>query len=291
MLTVSKDKPRSVIFLHLPKTAGTTLNNIINRQYRDDEIYASGAIVQDSVAQLKAMEIGEREKIRIFIGHMGFGLHDLLAPPTTYFTILREPIDRVISFYYYVQRNGAHYLHDYVLNDDVSLDEFLTSKATLMTDNFQVRLISGVWNDIPYGECTRETLEQAKKNLQDSFAVVGLTEEFDQTLLLLKRALGWDNIYYMRHNVTKNRPQKDVLSPETMALLRSHNELDLELYAFAKTLFAEQVERQGASFARDVKLFQWKNGRFKPLINMYWQARKLSVRVFVREQIARLRGA
>lgn len=274
MSGTKKQNPQSVIFLHLPKTAGTTLNNIIARQYRPDEIYAFGPVVQDSISQLKEMDAAKRVKIRMLIGHMGYGLHDLLAPPTTYFTILREPVDRVISFYYFVQRTGAHYLHDFVLKDNVGLTDFVKSKISIMTDNFQVRLISGVWDQYPYGECPREVLEQAKQNLQNKFAVVGLTEEFDKTLILLKRAFGWRHVYYMRQNVTKNRPQAASFSRQTLNVVREYNQLDLELYAFAKKLFAEEIKQQGLSFSVEAKTFRWANRLVWPILNMRSQLRK-----------------
>lgn len=43
-----------------------------------------------------------------------------------------------------------------------------------------------------YGQCSPEMLESAKKNLQD-FAAVGLTERYNETLILLKRAFNWHN--------------------------------------------------------------------------------------------------
>lgn len=263
---LNNQNPQSVLFLHLPKTAGTTLINIITRQYRPREIYSFGIIVQDSIAQLEAMDAAERAKIRMLIGHMGYGLHELLAPPTTYFTILREPIDRVISFYHFVKRTGGHYLHGTVLQDNIGLDDFVKNKMTLMTDNFQVRLISGVWDKYPYGECPRAALEQAKQILQNNFTVVGLTEEFDKTLILLRRAFGWRNVFYLRQNVTKNRPQQDSFSQETLDIVRASNQLDLELYAFVQKLFAEQIAHQGISFALESRLFPWLNRLIRPML-------------------------
>ncbi|MCP4423323.1 MAG: sulfotransferase family 2 domain-containing protein [Chloroflexi bacterium] len=267
MSNLNKRNPRSILFLHLPKTAGTTLNNIIARQYQPEEIHYLGALTQKAIVQFKAMDAAERAKFRLLTGHMGYGLHDQMAPPTAYFTILREPIERIISFYYFVQRNGAHYLHDFVLKDDVGLDDFVKSRISIMTDNFQVRLISGVWDQRPYGECSREALEQAKQNLLTDFAVVGLTEEFDKTLILLKRAFNWRHVYYLRQNATQNRPQTDSFSQQTLDTVRAYNQLDLELYAFAQNLFVQQMKQQGVSFSIEAWLFPRINRLVQIILN------------------------
>ena len=49
---------------------------------------------------------------------------------------------------------------------------------------------------------TEGDLAQAKRNL-DRFLVVGLTERFDESFILIRRALGWRLPMYERHNVSK----------------------------------------------------------------------------------------
>jgi len=54
--------------------------------------------------------------------------------------------------------NPEHYLHDYANTQGVTLQRYVESRASLQTDNFQTRLISGIWTDVGYGECDQETL-------------------------------------------------------------------------------------------------------------------------------------
>ncbi len=220
----------------------------------------------------------------MFRGHMGFGVHHLLPGPSTYMTILRDPIERVISYYYFIRRTSHHYLHDFIRSEELDLKAFVESKAHVMIDNAQTRIISGVWHGPKFGECTHETLEMAKRNLREDFAVVGLTERFDETLFLLKKAFGWRNIFYIRQNVTANRPRRSELSPATLDAIVKTNQLDIDLYRYATSLFEEQIRRQGPSFAIEVKAFQLVN----LLIWGYWQVRKVSVRVFVQKWIDRI---
>jgi hypothetical protein len=128
-------------------------------------------------------------------------------------------------------------------------------------------------------------LKTAKSNLRDHFAVVGLTERFDETLLLLKRELGWRRHSYMRHNVTARRPKKRALSEAALNSILGANQLDIELYQYAKGLFEERVRQQGPSFNRELNRFRSVNRWVALLLWGYWQYRRMSLRAFVRRWV------
>lgn len=287
-MTKNNARIQKVIFVHLPKTAGTTLHMIIERHYAARNVFSTGAGAQKAVEEFKKMSDARRAEIHILKGHMAYGLHEYLPGSSAYITMLREPIDRTISFFYFVRQDPKHYHYDFIKTRNLSLEEYLESKISIMMDNTQVRLISGVWDEPRHGECTTETLEEAKRNLRENFAVVGLTERFDESLLLLKKAFGWHDIYYIRQNVTSNRPKKSELSPSTLRTLEKHNQLDMELYQYATLLFEEQLRRQGYSFAMRFKTFQVVNRLANPLFHIYQEVRKRSIRVFIRKWIRRI---
>src|SRR5262245_16845682 len=93
----------TLIFLHIPKPAGTTVHHVLERQFAADEVYS---LAGDSWASYRRdfqrLTLPERKKIRVIKGHMEFGLHELLPQPATYVTVLRHPVDRIMSYYYYV---------------------------------------------------------------------------------------------------------------------------------------------------------------------------------------------
>lgn len=242
----------TIIFLHIPKTAGTTLHHIIDRQYPEKSIFSLGPYAQKSIKKFKQMSDEQKARTRMLQGHMGYGLHRFIPHRTQYFTLLRDPIERVISFYYFIRRNEQHYLFDFVETENRSLKEFMESQVTPMVNDAQVRMISGVWLDTPFGECTPGLLESAKVNLRDNFAVVGLTERFDETLLLLKRQFGWTNVFYRRQNVTKSRPTKNDLPPDILRSIVDANKLDIQLYEYAQELFEQRLKQQ--SFAFQIEL-------------------------------------
>lgn len=271
--TKDKEPEKSVIFLHIPKAGGTTLNKIIKRQYRPDKIYIvrdsknSHKRFQDCIDEIKVLPLAEREKIKVLRGHMGFGLHDFLPQPSVYLTLLRDPVERVISHYYFVLRTPHHYLHQKVTSEKMSLEDCIYSGISPELDNGQTRLLSSTNGDvdlpIPFGHCNEEMLERAKENLRKYFVGVGLVESFDESLLLFKKLLNWNNIFYTKRNVTQNRPSQSNFSPETLQLIRKHNEFDLELYQYAAGLFQKQIAHQIPSLKEELQKFQWRNSLYQ----------------------------
>ena len=268
------DRPadETVIFLHVPKAGGTTLQSILERHYRPSQTFFAGTLVQEAVRDLRRMDLDARAAIRLATGHIPYGLHDDLPGRHSYFTMLREPVDRVVSFYYFVRRNGEHYLHDFSNTTGAGLAEFMRSNASVMLDNAQTRLISGIWEHVPYGELSADALELAKRRLRDRFDVVGLAERFDETLLMLARRYGWSHLYYRRRNVTSGRPGVAALSAEDRRAVADHNRLDQQLYEYARELFARQLRGEGPGFTRRLRRFQAANARLGPAYATGWRA-------------------
>jgi len=238
--------------MHIPKTAGTTLHQIIRQQYGEEHIFRAyigvgAATLQEHINNLQArldQEYQQDQEIKLILGHVGFGLHEILGRDLTYITFLRHPIDRVISWYYHQQRipTAKYYQECQYL----SLKELIIQYQPIPTDNHQTRFVTGdslreklgLANTINYECCNQELLEQAKENLRKYFLVVGIQEDFDNSLLLLQKSLGWQNISYARENVGEN---KQAISPSEIDFLQEHNHWDMQLYEYAKKLFHQQL--------------------------------------------------
>jgi hypothetical protein len=92
-------------------------------------------------------------------------------------------------------------------------------------------------------------LERAKTNLA-SFAVVGLTERFEESLILLQHAFGWPLHCFPARNVGENRPRRTEVGEEAMKAIEDCNRFDLDLYRFACGLFERAVG--GIDMTRDL---------------------------------------
>ncbi|MHB1348522.1 MAG: sulfotransferase family 2 domain-containing protein [Desulfobulbaceae bacterium] len=224
-----------LFFLHVPKAAGSTLHVILDRHYPPSETYTiDGLDVRASIEKFVNLPSDELERLKLVKGHMPFGLHRYIASPTAYVTFLREPVERVISYYYYVRRSPSHYLHQKVVRNNLSLQGFVEARLTTEVYDFQTKLIAGVESELHRWEYDHSLLEKAVTNLDRYFSVVGVSELFDESLLLMKYSLGWHFWpFYRKQNVTKGRAKIDRLPDNTIQLIYNGNSLDSALYEHA----------------------------------------------------------
>jgi hypothetical protein len=225
-----------IIFVHLPKCGGTTLNRIIEWEYSPWRIFSiDPSFFLWSYRKLMHWSQRRLDTMQVFKGHMPFGLHSRLSRPSTYITVLRDPIDRCISAYYFALNYKLHPLHKFVKK--MTLEEYAVATPN---HNVQCKLLAGTTaseSDFHAGDCSAETLEVAKENLSRYFSVAGLTERFDESLALLRAVFGWNIEKLASFNTTRNRPNKQKLPPSTISLIRERNRFDMALYEHVSASF------------------------------------------------------
>jgi hypothetical protein len=270
----------TVIFLHVGKTAGATMRRALRRSFRSGEVMelkaptvTPGRLRRDgAIAYFASLPEADRARLRLIMGHMNYGLHEAVPRPCAYVTLLRDPIKLILSQYHHVRRHEGHLLHEAAAAYP-DLASYARSGLSLEMDNSQTRAFSGD-GTTPFGGCTREMLERAKANLE-GFAVAGLTERFDESLVLMQRAFGWDRIRYVSVNVDPGRDRRDTVSDDDMASIREQNALDLELYDWAATRF-EATVGNAPGFDEDLKHFEEANGRYQPWGKLAQMPRQLA---------------
>jgi hypothetical protein len=227
---------KALVFLHIPKTAGTTLNRIIEWQYSPFAIFTIDPYrIRATPERLKRLSEGRRRRLRVVRGHLFYGIHEFLPQGATYITMLRDPVARVLSAYYFVLRRPLNPLHRKLKRERLGVEDCLR----LFPDrqNLQCRFIAGV-EDTAIGD--ERLLEIAKENLTKSFSVVGICERFEESLILISKTFGWDVPFYENQKVAKSRP---MVEPKLVDLIREHNRLDDELYEFGKKLFEQNLRK------------------------------------------------
>ena len=228
----------SMIFVHLPKTAGTTLNRLMEYEYRPFEMWTVDPyFIHWSNAKLRTLSPRRLAKIKVFKGHMNFGLHEMLPQPCTYVTVLREPVDRAISTYYFMSTYILHPMYRKIKRAGWTLEDFVTK---VPRGNIQCKYLANLdWDET----VTPETCARAKENMEKYFSVVGITERFKETLALLKIRFGWKLAFYTSFNRTRKRPEKIEVPQSTLDIIREYNRFDIELYEHGKKLFDAAVEK------------------------------------------------
>ena len=232
-----------LFFLHIPKTAGSTLNYIIKNNFSDraQEIrwhwttwIAKGELQQ----KLKHLDVNSKQLVH---GHFVFGVHELSSSlEVKYLTFVRDPLKKAISGYHHVSRDAkAMYHSDYKAG---RLEDYLLDNRVLENDNGLVRRISGVGDEIPFGKIQEQHYDKAIENINKWFIAVGITEQFDLSIELFKSLGVFQKVYYWRQNTTKNKVAgKGDLSDAALKKFREANGFDYALYNYCLDKFNQST--------------------------------------------------
>lgn len=86
----------TIVFLHIPKTAGQTVHNELSRVVGKNAVSPVRVHTQaDAAGQFP-------EGFRLYSGHLDWTQLDLVPKDRFVFTVLRDPRERIASFYFYL---------------------------------------------------------------------------------------------------------------------------------------------------------------------------------------------
>jgi hypothetical protein len=232
-------------FLHIPKSGGNSVRELFSRVYGEKLVGVYKAMDDAYAASLKPL----CQKDSVLFGHYSFSLHLRLGDPDAeYMTILRNPVDRVISWYKWVARHPDHSNYERIHRDRLTVAEAVQQGIGPQVNNHAVRILSGncrlwpvkhrvldYWSVQVLGKQLyqmngKRYLDVAIANLNRHFCFVGIVERMDQlTEFLVRRgvkAAEKENVE--RVNVTP--PMEIAIDSHTLEVIRKANELDLMLY-------------------------------------------------------------
>lgn len=249
-ITVPIEKP--FLFLHVPKTAGSTLSAVFKRNEKPSKFLHTWA-------QPKYNDMARVAQKDTVFGHFRYGLHFYFSRPCTYMTVLREPIDRVVSHYYYHRQHKKDPGHAFAMNH--TFEEWI--RLSPAGNNDQTRSVSGIRSEF---NITEKTLDMATQHLR-RMAIVGLTENYHETLMLLKYIAGFTIVKYRPVNKGVKRPKVDDVPEATIELIKKHNWADIELYKLGKEIFEKQLSLMPPQYHSDLKQFNKLMTKKRPKFN------------------------
>jgi hypothetical protein len=122
-------------FLHIPKTAGTSISQTLFQIAQEKNQVIVGPILLDHL-----VAIPNWEESNILVGHLGLLPLDYKFQ---YFTVLRDPLERLYSYYSHVKRDSFHYFNKVVVEENLDFLEFLLDKRFYnLNFNMQTRYLS-----------------------------------------------------------------------------------------------------------------------------------------------------
>lgn len=221
-------QPKKVVFIHIPKTAGTSIVGLLEANYPKKHRRAIYSLEYLDRELQKALE---DPMIHCIYGH--FPLRPVIAQSDAFvFTVLRDPVQRSISHYNHYM-SGHEPRHREVFAHVKSPEDF---GKMVHSYNLQSVHFSGLRN------VNREILpddlvwEHAMANL-DRFNAVGFTEHYPESVACFGALLGWHTTEVAYLNIGKRK------ETGSRAVWEAMNEWDLKLYEICKEKFLPEVMR------------------------------------------------
>lgn len=235
-----------IVFVHVPKTAGSAVTNYLSQHCRSAEEVAPVFVGDYSV-------FSRTDRWSLIAGHFTFSRIFWLVPHGSFITFLRDPVDRAISQFKSwrdpkkmtpewrsVMNAEERRLFDWIYG--ASLEEFVSSDHPAIR-----RALSNSMTTF-LSSCGTADLASALANLRSRFVFFGIQERFAESILLLGSAFPWLGPYRLLP-AKENRSRLVVgdITPAIRSRILSLNETDLALYHAATELFEERLRARAAS--------------------------------------------
>jgi hypothetical protein len=207
-MTTSPHPRPPLYFIHIPKTAGTSLIEALDQSFASAEIAAPRRW-----EEFAAFNFSRISAIRFWRGHFGFGgLDPLLDAAPLRITVLRDPVALARSRYAHIKRDPATRLHRWLNDQSLSFSEFIRApEAESLLSNPQCRnlsltlepavdreaLVAALRGPDPDGWVKKHCVPLAPEaqfqracHALDALAWVGVTDSLQTGLPALEKALG-----------------------------------------------------------------------------------------------------
>jgi hypothetical protein len=240
-LVRSRPVQEPLFFVHVMKTGGTTFRHRLVREFGAESVFPCakldppelGPNVQ--VGYLSSASPDRLVRIKAFSGHYPFFATELVPRSPRVLTILRDPVERTISYLKQHHRDRG-------LGSERSLESIydLEWHRLLHMHNYQVRVFAstadeGIQSVLHWLDIDDRRMKIAKEHL-DRVEFLGLTEHSDEFVSRVVEQLGWSP----DTTIPNQRVSEPMPVPESLRRrIAADNEADLEFYAYARELVAK----------------------------------------------------
>jgi Sulfotransferase family len=234
-------------FMHVMKTGGTTFAQHIRANFPPDALYPSQQSGGERVRayfmidDLRAISPERQRSIRAYAGHFPFVATELMGADTV-LAILREPVDRTLSFLRHCKRYNERMA-------DMTLEQVYEDGwfYPLLIHNYQSKLFAMTSGDkleshLDIIDMDGRRLEIAMANLE-RVDVLGLHDRYPQFLEALRERHGWTIGDVPDLRVSTEQWEVPPYLPERIA---ADNGADMAFYEHARQLYDR---RRGLSAA------------------------------------------
>lgn len=230
-------------FVHMQKTGGTALRLRLMNHFGERAVYPTKRVdgvdrvtLVLSIDYLRERLAARGDEIRVITGHFPLCTTELLGGGFTTLTLLREPVERTLSYLRHHRENEAADRHkslEEIYDDPFRFHGFAHNHMTKMLSLEPEEMTDGMLTRV---EFDRGRLERAKEALTGIDAI-GLQEHYEDFCDELEARFGW---HLGEPEMVNNSTPVEV--PESLrARVAEDNAFDVELYEFAEKLVAERL--------------------------------------------------
>jgi len=229
-----------IFFDHTPKAGGMSLVRVF------EDIVGKSAVLHVNGQHAGAV-CSHSVDIPVVSGHFFFTPGEALPADRFCLTMLREPLDRVLSNYYFSRNNAST-----TLAANVKFAQSMELEEYIECEDFEIRSdVSNAQTNHFYpliwsasGKPDNEQKLSSAKLALEQFHLVGVLEQYQDFVDVLCYEQGWPPVLKVPlENTTLRRQKVPELPSHVLARLRALNELDIELYEHARQLFHSHRRR------------------------------------------------
>lgn len=215
---MKETNPNVLVFIHIPKTAGTTVRAFLREALGRDRVFWHGpnedGFLQDVVRE-RGLDYFRR--FAAIGGHFGFSHSDLHRLPgrKIFAAIIRCPVQRTVSHFEFVSHRPEHGLFS-----ELTLEQALETRAAIfkVSKNLQCRRVAD-------RETAADAFEVLESNpfILGSFEQIGLfTDCLAETFEFDKPGITWNNVqapgYFEKHYTPRAAEIIDTITEEDRKL-------------------------------------------------------------------------
>jgi len=233
------------IFVHIPKTGGKSFRYILMNQFEKCNGFKLSN--PERIEWISQQTPEDLLRFDLIHGHFPYYFLPPMPKRFKFFTILRDPIERIISQYNYwmnskrkfdlsiqhIVREKKMTFEEYVNSDLEEVKYWLFAYMTHLSDPTCYK-----GNDV---EVVERRIEQAVRALATDFDFVGITEKYDEGLEYLSKRYPGFKKEYKPQNVTPQWEKTAEVTDELRSWLKDYLKPEYLIYNMAKKIFESRI--------------------------------------------------